>query len=305
MCKTSAIRYPDNKCFILNTLCTILIQEDSIMSKDRLGLRLYSHKNSPSWLKKLIYFRWAFNNWQLEKQERKNSNNNIFEVSLNEKDRVYFELPVLKDLIASNIIISKQFFEHDYLLVISSLLNQPKCIIDVGANIGNHTLYFSKYWKEAKIYAFEPVSFIFNLLQRNIQLNNLSNTHCFNAAVGDREGVGRVAYNGQSEHNLGATRVDYCDTGEIPFLTLDEFILEHNVQTIDLIKIDVEGFELKVLNGMKQLINQYNPYIWVEVLDDNKSKAMALFEELDLTFMSAPHFNQQHDYLLRRKTNIA
>ena len=271
------------------------------MIKDKLGLRLYRHKKSPMWLKNIIYQRWMLTNWHHENRERKNNSNNVFEVYIKDSDKVYFELPIKRDLISCNIIINKMFYEYDYLLTISNLLKQPTCILDVGANIGNHTLFFSKFWDDTKVYSFEPSSTIFQMLQRNIQLNNLESTNCFNVAVGNKAGSGRISYNGQLENNLGATMVDYEDDGEIQFITLDTFALEHNLHVIDLVKIDVEGFELKVLNGMKQIIEEYNPYIWIEVLKDNKSKAMAVFQELNLTFISAPPFNKYNDYLLRRK----
>lgn len=273
------------------------------MSKDKLGIRLFRNENSPKWLKKLIYLRWMLLNWYRESIERKNSNDNIFEVYINENKKVYFELPIKRDLISCNIIAQKTFYENNYLLVIGNLLKNPKCILDAGANIGNHTLFFSMFWDDASVYSFEPLLTNFKMLKRNIQLNKLQSTYCFNVAVGDRSGMGQISYNGQLENNLGATKVVYEDTGEIPFITLDTFAHENNLQYIDLIKIDVEGFELKVLNGMKKIIEKYNPYIWIEVLEDNKNEAMALFQELNLTFISAPHFNIYNDFLLRRKTN--
>ncbi len=271
------------------------------MSKDKIGLRLYRHKKSPKWLKNIIYQRWMLTNWHHENRERKKNKNNVFEVYINNKDKVYFELPIKRDLISCNIIVNKMFYEYDYLLTIGNLLKQPTCILDVGANIGNHTLFFSKFWGEVKVYSFEPSSVIFKMLQRNIQLNNLESTNCFNIAVGNKMGSGRISYNGQLENNLGATKVDYEDAGEIQFITLDTFTLEHNLNAIDLVKIDVEGFELKVLKGMEQIIKEYNPYIWIEVLENNKKEAMELFIELNLSFISAPYFNKHNDYLLRRK----
>lgn len=274
------------------------------MLKEKLGMRIYTNKKTPKLLKSIIYFRWTLILRFKEKRERLKNKDNIFEVYMEKRNKVLFRLPVKNELISGNIIVKKAFYEHDLLQSIGKVIENPLCILDVGANIGNHTLFFSKYWKNTTFYAFEPSISSFEILQDNIELNNLDTTYCYNVAVGSKSGTGSISYDGMIEKNLGATRVEYDKNGEIKFIALDEFTREKNIPKIDLVKIDVEGFELSVLEGMKETIKNHNPFIWIEVLENNKIEAMKLFKELNLSFVAAPEFNKHNDYLLKRNNLI-
>lgn len=266
-----------------------------------LGSRLLQKSITPRWLKFLILKRWDRRLWKLEKAERSKKNDNIFEITHGHNASVKFELPVLKDMISGNIIVKKQFFEQEYLKSISSILKNPSCIIDVGANIGNHTVYFARQWSDCVIHAIEPISLAFQILKRNISLNQFQNVYCHNIALGDRHGIGSITHDGLTENNLGATRVNYTTSGNISFKTMDDFIENLKIGKIDLIKIDVEGFELKVLDGMKDTILKHNPIIWIEVLESNTDNAMKYFRNNGVEFISALNFNTNNDYLIKLK----
>lgn len=171
-----------------------------------------------------------------------------------------FDLPDVGDLISCHIIIQKRFLEQDYLKGIKSILMNPNCIMDVGANIGNHTLFFKKSWPKATVYSFEPRLEIFHRLKRNLEINGISVSGCFNKAVGNKNGRGKFVFDGRVENNIGAARINYDDTGSFDVISLDEFIENHPQDRIDLIKIAVEGLELKVLDGMKNIWRSIGPF---------------------------------------------
>lgn len=269
------------------------------MTKLRLGMLLHENKKTPLFVKKLLRLRWEYNSNRLERKYRAENSGNIFSIPFSDSENVLFELPVARDLISRDIIVQKRFYEHEYLIEVKKLINNPTCIIDVGANIGNHTLFFKKSWPGTTVYSFEPQLEIFHQLKKNLELNGVTVLGCFNKAVGNKIGRGKIIYNGQVENNTGATRIDYDDSGSFDVISLDDFIENHPQDRIDLIKIDVEGFELKVLEGMKKIIKKHNPYIWIEVLDNNKEAAFSLFKDLQLEFIDLPLFNEAHDFLIR------
>ena len=132
-----------------------------------------------------------------------------------------------------------------------------RCVIDVGANIGYYMLMFERFMSgHGRIMCFEPEPSNLVELQRNVERNGLRNIEVFECAVGSRCGrVGLVrGING---------RVDERGRGEIDvtLITLDS-VVEGGV---DLIKIDVEGYEGCVLRGARGIIERERPALFVEV----------------------------------------
>jgi FkbM family methyltransferase len=131
--------------------------------------------------------------------------------------------------------------------------------VDVGANIGNHSIYAAKLLHAPKVVAFEPVALSADLFEINVALNG----------CGDRVVLHRVGLSDQPcraspviiQHNLGGTRLAQGD-GPIEIVRGDD-ILES--EAVSFIKIDTEGYELKVLAGLKQVIAKCQPTLFVEV----------------------------------------
>lgn len=141
-------------------------------------------------------------------------------------------------------------------------------IVDVGANTGNHLVYFAKVMTAAKVIPIEFHPGAIELLKRNIFLNQLSNVDLskLGYAVGKIPGKSTLV-----EHPAGdlcLNEVLASETGEIEILPLDELVQE----PIDLIKIDVEGLEIDVLEGAKQILLKYQPDVIIEVRRNNQRK---------------------------------
>jgi len=148
------------------------------------------------------------------------------------------------------------FYEIDLLHYIKSRFNDG-VVLDIGANIGNHSIFFSKFIFE-KTFAFETNPTNFNLLLENKRINNIGDDKLIlnNIAISD----GNYKYaNHDFLGNMGRSFIVEGD-GELITKTLDDF----DLPKIALIKMDVEGHELKVLKGAIKLINRDFPHIVLE-----------------------------------------
>jgi len=179
----------------------------------------------------------------------------------NENTDIYVHLEKT-DFVSDAIKYWKNFFESEFLSFLRNNFYTQKNIIDIGANIGNHSLFFAKYMNCNKIFSFEPFS-------RNIELFkvNLSNytDKCilFEKALSDKDGK-MTLYNTE-ENNFGGFSLHKQESSfevlkEIDVVKLDNF----NLTDITLIKIDVENHENEVLLGSKQTILNNKPVIILE-----------------------------------------
>lgn len=153
------------------------------------------------------------------------------------------------------------FYEHIYLDKLSKYLPDNAVIIDIGANIGNHSIYWGTQNSASKVYSFEAIKSTYDILFKNIELNQLNNIVIpFNIALSDENG--NANSNGVSEYNIGSTSITKSTDGKIITKTLDSINLD--TDRIDLIKIDVEGHEVNVLKGANETIKKYHPMIMIE-----------------------------------------
>lgn len=155
---------------------------------------------------------------------------------------------------------------------------QSPVIFDVGSNIGTITMWLAKLFPQGEIYSFEPQRQIFYQLCGNISINNLYNVQAFNMALSD------------SKDNLKVSEPDYFiqqDFGTFSLIeskvissnktlivysdTVDNFISTNFIEKIDLLKIDAEGMDVKVLMGARKTIENCKPVIYIEHFDNKTS----------------------------------
>ncbi|GEM_PF-1463128 len=173
---------------------------------------------------------------------------------------VKFYLPNLKDYLQKKIHDTHTFYEEMMLEDIRNRVKDTSEIIDIGANIGNHTIFFSSIC-QCKVHAFEPQKNVFNLLKKNVQLNKQENkVELYNIALGEKEEKGDIKI--VDKNNLGSSEVEYNINGEVIIKTLDSFI--SLFKNIAVIKIDVEGMELSVLKGAVKTIKKFKPLLYIE-----------------------------------------
>ena len=133
-------------------------------------------------------------------------------------------------------------------------------VFDVGSHIGIFTLKASRLvGASGAVYAFEPEPENFMLLKRNVALNKASNVKIFEKAVSSRNGTLQLYIH---PTNTGMSSVQYATgrTDQIPVssVTLDHIMQKHDIQELNLLKLDVEGHEIEVLRGANRLLNICN-----------------------------------------------
>ena len=147
-------------------------------------------------------------------------------------------------------------------------------MIEVGANIGTHTMALSKLVGEnGRVYAFEPQRIVFQTLCANMALNSITNVETFQVAVSDEEGTIMIPdFDYAKENNFGGIELDKFSQGrKVPKVKLDDFL---ELDRLDFMKIDVEGMEQGVIEGATCLIEKFKPILYVE--NDRVEKSEAL-----------------------------
>ena len=178
------------------------------------------------------------------------------------------------DYIQKKLIENRSFYELQNLLQIRDMLAPGAVICDVGANIGNHTLFFAIFCDAAHVHAFEPVMTTFEILARNVELNHLRNVTLYNRPVGVAgEGAAIATY---KLRNTGATVIQPASGGAMRYLSLDEIDLPR----LDLIKIDVEGQQIAVLKGSRKALKRHRPKIIIEIREKERDETLAVLKEL-------------------------
>lgn len=163
---------------------------------------------------------------------------------------------------------SKKFYEFGMLKAIHEDLKLRGGLwLDVGANFGNHAIFFERYC-EADVIAFEPVAYNFTLLKSNVKANGCK-VDCRMVGVSNYNGTGTFKQ-GKSSRWVNCVVVPGY---EFDVVTLDSL----NLKGVNVMKVDVEGDELKVLQGAKTLINEQKPHIFVEAWGGDKLKPIREF----------------------------
>lgn len=153
--------------------------------------------------------------------------------------------------------------------VISELLHSGDTFIDVGANSGYFSLLASRrVGPTGRVFSFEPVPSMRKRLIENILLNAMSNVSIHDVAVSNAIGV-LPLFEGPEGHK-GISSLRHIDnpaaTIEVKTVPLDS--LRQTLTTVKLVKIDVEGAEQLVLEGMTNILKEDHPYVVIEITDD-------------------------------------
>ena len=161
-------------------------------------------------------------------------------------------------------------------------------IYDIGANIGNHTVYFAAHSSHARIFSFEPIPENYAILARNVLDNRLEGrVRTFQLAAGEERGTASMGF--KTEANFGTAAISDSDSGSMHEQRSEPGAYTVEVAAIDdldlptpcFIKVDVEGFELHVLKGMrKTLAKMEKGSVWVEVASENALETYDFMSEL-------------------------
>jgi FkbM family methyltransferase len=154
-------------------------------------------------------------------------------------------------------------------------LKQGDVAIDVGGNIGQTALMMAKaVGPKGKVISFEPFAKTYDRFQTNLSLNpEISNIRVEKLALGEK--AAELEMYVENEKNSGGNRIKPQNEKissaleKVTTLTLDDYYSKNGADKISLIKVDVEGFEMKVLRGAQEVIKKFRPDLFVEVNDAN------------------------------------
>ncbi len=148
-----------------------------------------------------------------------------------------------------------------------------KKILDLGANVGLFSLYFAEMCPDAEIHSFEPVKSTFNIFKQNVKLNKFKNIHINNLGISSKnEQLELGIPHNRDEENIGLysvleTRSNHAKAIQIGnFIKLKDYLVKNNIIGFDIIKMDIEGYELIVLEDNLDLF-KHSRTVYLECVE--------------------------------------
>lgn len=177
--------------------------------------------------------------------------------------------------------------------VFRDILTPDDLVVEVGANMGAHTLALASL--ASLVYAFEPQRFMFQTLCANLALNSVDNVIPKQAAVGRESGAVKIpCLDPRVEQNFGclSLRTPHAGGDFVPCTTLDSLVFPR----LDLLKLDCEGSELAVLEGAQQTLLHHRPWIYLEFAE-NRAATMAFLTQRGYFFARhCPPINREPNF---------
>ncbi len=153
--------------------------------------------------------------------------------------------------------------ENQMMSFVKKYVKPNSVILDVGANIGATSAIFAVLVENAQIYSLEPGPKNFEFLQTNMRENGFKNVKSFKVGAGEKKAE-LLFHENSAWGYFDNNRDPGAFSSRVPVVTLDEFVEIERIEQVDFVKIDVEGFEPQVLEGMKDVIKRFNPKILFE-----------------------------------------
>nr|WP_319374731.1 FkbM family methyltransferase [uncultured Methanobacterium sp.] len=162
---------------------------------------------------------------------------------------------------SSNLECALGSFEFEKQVLFEKTINESDIIYDIGANVGFYTLLSSVIvGNTGKVIAFEPVPRNINYLKKHLKINNCHNVEVMELAVSNKEGISNFKV---EKDSFSAGKLSDSGNLTIKTIALDDLLLEKKISPPDVLKIDVEGSEMLVFEGAKNLITEYAPKIFL------------------------------------------
>jgi len=161
--------------------------------------------------------------------------------------------------------------------VFRQLVRPGWTVLELGANIGTHTVVLAKLVGQAgRVIAFEPQRIVFQTLCGNVALNDLLNVDCYLQAVGEKAGSAIIPpLDYTKDNNFGGLGLGtYQNGSSVPVVTVDSLELSD----CQFIKMDIEGMEREAILGAKKTIERFKPVIYLE--NDREDKSDSLIETI-------------------------
>jgi FkbM family methyltransferase len=160
-------------------------------------------------------------------------------------------------------------YEPDMVAVIQEFCRPGFTVLDIGANVGAHTLRLLRtVGDKGKVYAFEPTDYAYNKLIGNISLNRYKNITPVKMVLSDKNAL-RQKINFRSSWPTKGKPLE--QESEVDFIRLDDWCERENILNVDLIKLDVDGNEYNVIKGAGSMLTKWHPLILMEAWGPNFS----------------------------------
>lgn len=167
-------------------------------------------------------------------------------------------------------------------------------VFDVGTNIGETLLNFAKLVPNGQVHGFEPDKLNYERCCENLSMNSFTNIQLNNVGLGAEAGQYFIKIDTPSNRGGNKISKEFIEnnTQVVNIVTLDQYAIDKKLTKIDLIKIDVEGYELHVLKGAVEIIKKAKPIFFIELDDNNLSEQGHSAKELI-------HFLSEYQYTIR------
>jgi FkbM family methyltransferase len=195
-----------------------------------------------------------------------------------------------------------EFYEVKELEIMSRYFPRGGRLIDIGSNVGNHCIFCCKVLGASRVIVIEPNPKAIEILKKNIEINNLAavvDVSFLGFGLSDAPGVASAT---TPRGNLGGTRLTTLSEMKNDSLRLvaGDWILMD--QAVDFIKMDVEGMEIKALNGLEKTIKKNRPPMFIEVDDVNAKVFLDWIEENNYQiFEKFRRYHNNENYLILSK----
>lgn len=237
-------------------------------------IKLFLKEKLPTWLYRIVYIVWRL---LIDTVEGKNKSSNL--IFFNKQKIVdvsvkcgQFSLIIdPKNGGVDNVIFLDGIYEKEIIDVMADVIRPSDVCVDVGANIGQHTLAASLFAHKGEVHAFEPNNSLFLQLQKSVSLNNTKNIYLHNFGLGEFDEVKKLY---ASNLNMGMSSIikpeAYSSVSDVELRNFDLFWDQN--KPISFVKIDIEGSEIFALKGMNRSIIKWKPVIIIEYNGRSYSK---------------------------------
>lgn len=201
----------------------------------------------------------------------------------------------IKSIIIQDTYHAKEFIKND------------SYIIDVGANIGIFSIFAAQLSKNGFVFSFEPQKDTFEILHKNSSF--YKNIKIFKFALGDRERKEKILVfpisreistmiDSDVSKKFTESFQEYFEE-EVSVIPLDKFIRDNSIHKVDFIKIDTEGYELKILEGAKETIKKFKPIIAISAYHhpEHKAKIPEFILSLDREYKFKINTEGEEDFI--------
>lgn len=172
-------------------------------------------------------------------------------------------------------------YEPDLTFFLTSVLKDRKgTFIDVGGHIGRYTTLMAK--RDWKVFTFEPIKINYDVILSNLKLNHCdSSATIHNVGLGNTKSTETIYFNPKEMGEASLIKQDTQNAeAQIQIVRFDDYMQNKSYDDLTMVKIDVEGHEESVLNGMMEFLKTEKPLLIIELWKDNASSVTKTLKDL-------------------------